>query len=70
MRQEIVLPGSTFSADSLTVTVSAQQPCAIAHINICAQVQNPKHWQPLFGHMKIQHAPTGVGNAALAAAVP
>ena len=34
---------STSSADSLTVPV--QPPCAVACINICADIKNPKHWQ-------------------------
>ena len=29
-----------------SLTVSVQPPCAIACINICAHVKNPKHWQP------------------------
>ena len=37
-------PESTFSADSLTV--SEQLLCAIACINICSRVKDPKHWQP------------------------
>ena len=38
------LPEPTFSADSLTVSVEAS--CAVACINICAHVKEPKHWQP------------------------
>ena len=44
VRQEMFLPQSTSSADSLTVPV--QPPCAIARITICAHFKNPKHWQP------------------------
>ena len=40
----IFLPQSALSADSLTVPV--QPLCAIACINICAQMKNPKHPQP------------------------
>ena len=40
----IFLPESTFSADSLTLSV--QPSCAITRINICAHVEDPKHWQP------------------------
>ena len=39
-----ILFQSTLSAESLTVSI--QLPCAIACINICAYVKNPKHWQP------------------------
>ena len=28
------------------LTVSVQPPCAIAGLNVCARVKNPKHWQP------------------------
>ena len=52
------LPKSTFSADSLTVSVHPR--CAIACINICAHVKNPKRWQ---------HTLIEIGSAALAAAV-
>ena len=38
------LADSAFSADCLTVSV--QPPCAITCLNICAHVENPKHWQP------------------------
>ena len=48
---------STFSADSLTVSVQPQ--CAIARITICTRVKSPKHWQP---HHCV--------DAALGAAVP
>ena len=40
----IFLPQSALSTDSLTVPV--QPLCAIACINICAQMKNPKHPQP------------------------
>ena len=50
-------PVSAFSADSLTV--SAQPPCAIACINICADVNNPKHWQPYHCLDTRKHAHTG-----------
>ena len=39
-----LLPESTFSFQCLTLSV--QPPCAIAGINICVHVKNPKHWQP------------------------
>ena len=42
--QGTFLPESASSADSLMG--SAQPPCAIACINICAHVKNLKHWQP------------------------
>ena len=42
--QGTFLPEPASSADSLMV--SAQPPCAIACINICAHVKNLKHWQP------------------------
>ena len=60
---------SASCADSLTVSV--QPPCAIACINICAYVKNPKHWQPYHcPDTKILHTPIGMGSAALVAAVP
>ena len=67
------LPESAFSADSLTVSV--QPPCAIACINICAHVKKKEKKKalaaiPLFGHPKMLHTLTGIGSAALAAAVP
>ena len=34
------------SADSLTVSV--QPPCAMACLNICAHVNDPKHWQQYY----------------------
>ena len=45
--------------------------CAVACINICAHVKNPKRWQPClcFGDTKIPHTLLGMGSAALAAAV-
>ena len=57
VRQRIFLLESTFSADSLTVSV--QPP-----YNICADVKNPKRWQqyiPLFGHTKMLHELVGMG---------
>ena len=71
MRLGIFLPELAFSAVS-PLTVSVQPPCAIACINICAHVKNPKHWQPYqrSGRTNILHTPTGMGSAALAAAVP
>ena len=47
--------------------------CAIACINSCVYVKNPKHWQPYPlcpNTRKILHAPIEMGSAALAAAVP
>ena len=44
VRRRIFLPGSASSADCLAVSV--RPPCAIACINICGHVKNPKHWQP------------------------
>ena len=63
-------PLSTFSANSLTV--SAQPQCAIACINICVHVKNPRHCQPyhLFGHAQKLQMLIGIGGTALAAAVP
>ena len=46
MWQGIFLPKSTFNADSLTVSV--QPSCAIACINSCVPIKEPKHWQPYF----------------------
>ena len=44
--------------------------CAIACINICAHVKDPKHRQPYLSlDTRIQHALFGMGSAALAAAV-
>ena len=70
MRQGIFLPKSTFSADSLTVSV--QPPCAVVCINICAHVKKSQTLTaiPLLGHRKILHTLIGMGSAALAAAVP
>ena len=68
-RQEIFLPESPFSADSLTV--SAQLPRAAACINICIHVKNPN----IGSHTIVRtdenttHTLTGMGSAALAAAV-
>ena len=63
--KEFFLPEPTFSANSLTV--SAQPSCAIASINICAHVNDSKHWQPQTH--EISHAMLGTGSAALAAVV-
>ena len=70
VRRGIVLPVSTFGADSLTVSV--QPPCAIVCSSICAHVKIPNTAaKPLFGHYtEIVHTPLGVGSAAPAAAVP
>ena len=71
MQQGIFLPESTASADSLTVLV--QPPRAIACINICAYIKNPRHWQPTYCLDMQKYCTlslTGMGRAALAAAVP
>ena len=66
MRQGIFLPESTSSADRLSYGVR-KVLCAIACINICADVKNPKHWQPpLSGQTEMLHTPD---SDALAAAV-
>ena len=44
MRQGIFLPESTSDADSLTISVEPSS--AIACVNICVHVKNPKHLQP------------------------
>ena len=41
---KVFVPESTFRFQCLTLSV--QPPCAIAGINICVHVKNPKHWQP------------------------
>ena len=66
MRQGIFLPRSTFSADSLTVSV--QPPCA----SESARVKKKRTLAaiPLFGHTKILHTLIGMSSTALAAAVP
>ena len=46
VQQGIFLPLTTFNADSLMRVRTP--PCAIAGINICAHVKDPKHWQPYF----------------------
>ena len=51
-----------------SLTVPAHPPFAIACFNMCAHVKNPRHWQPN-PNRKILHALTGMGGAALAAAV-
>ena len=60
---------SSSALDSLTVSV--QPLCAIACINICAQLKKiPSTGTiPLFGHRKILQTLTGMGSAALATAV-
>ena len=71
VRQGICLPvESTSSADSLTV--SAQPPCAIVCINICAHVKNPKRWQPtnVWMHKNTTRTDSKTGSAATAAPVP
>ena len=60
---------STFSAAMLWCPL--QPPCAITCINICAHLKNPTLAAiPVFGHMKTLHTLTGMGSAALVAAVP
>ena len=63
MRQGIFLPEPTLE-DSLTVL--AQSPCAIACINVCTRVKNPKHWQPhhCSWHTKMLHPLVGMGSTA------
>ena len=71
MRHGLFVPESASSADSLTVSV--QPPCAIARINMCVNVKNPKHWQPYQysdTDTKILHSLVGMGSAAFAAPVP
>ena len=46
VQQEIFLPGSTFSADSLMVLVQLLPLCTISYTNVCMPIQNPKHWRP------------------------
>ena len=54
-----------------TLTVSLQPPCAIACINICLHVKNPKRWQPYHCFENTAHTMSlGMGSAALVAAVP
>ena len=63
-------PQSASDADSLTVSV---QPHVCSHMpqHLCAHSKSQTlAGTPLFGHMEIQHTPTGMGSAALAAAVP
>ena len=62
LRQGIFLPESTFSADSLTVSV--QPPCAIVCIEICTLEAIP-----LFGQTKTMHTLVGMAGAVLVAAV-
>ena len=51
--------------------MSVQPSCAIACIDICAHVKDPKHWQPYLclDHTKIPHALLEIGSAALDLAV-
>ena len=53
------------------LTVSVQPPCAIARINICAHVKNPKHWQP-YHCLDLGKCCTlvGIGSTALLATEP
>ena len=37
---------SQLSVKTLALNVSVQPPCAIACINMCADVKNPRQWQP------------------------
>ena len=68
-RHEIFLPESPFSADSLTV--SAQLPRAVACINICIQLKNPNTGSHTIVRTdeNTTHTLTGMGSAALAAAM-
>ena len=51
--------------------VSVQSPRAVACINICVHVINPKHGQPYHClDIRMLHTLIGVGGAALVAAVP
>ena len=63
MRQRIFLPEPTLE-DFLTVL--AQSPCAVACINVCTRVKNPKHWQPYHcsWHTKMLHPLVGMGSTA------
>ena len=67
MWRGIFLPELTSSVDSLTM--STQPPCAIACINVCVHINNPKHWQP---HLcfDIWNTLIGMGSAALAVPYP
>ena len=62
---------STFSADSLTVSV--QLPCATACIIVWAHIKNPKHWHPyhcLDTCKCCTHRQVWVCSVALAAVAP
>ena len=54
----------------LSLTVSIQ--CVVVCIIICAHIKKNQTLAaiPLFRHTEILHTPTGIGTAALAAAVP
>ena len=63
-------PESASDADSLMVSV---QPHVCNHMpqHLCAHSKSQTlAGTPLFGHMEILHTPTGMGSAALVAAVP
>ena len=62
-------PESTFSADSLTVSVHPS--CAITCINICAHIKisHPLATLPLSANTKTLQTLVGMGSAAPAAAV-
>ena len=64
------LPESTFSADSLTVSV--QPPFAITcnHLPSVHALKITMAATQLFGHMKTLHTLMGMGSAALAATAP
>ena len=68
VQQRNHLPESLFSADSLTVF--AQTLCAIACINVCAHVQNPRTGSEtiVWTHGNTAHT-AGLGSAALVTAV-
>ena len=63
--QGIFHPESTFSANSLTVSI--QPLCAIACINIHTHIKNHKRWQPYHCLDTQKHCTLiGMGNTALA----
>ena len=65
--QGFVLPESTCTADALTMSLKLS--CAIARINVCAHVNDPKHYLYLsFWHRKITYSLVGMGSDTLAAA--
>ena len=60
---------SAFSADSLTVHTAPV--CRRMHQHLCVHYKSQAVAAiPLLGHFKILHTPTGMGSAALVAAVP